>query len=420
MDSRNIRIASNQRFGCIQCGQCCRRFYVALSESDIRRLRSLNWSRNDDIPADPVVTVRGHPFLAHQASGDCIYLDAQTNRCRIHGRFGAPSKPLACRGYPLNIASCGAGGVSVTARMDCPAVQQNHGPLLTQGRREIEKFVAQLGTRGGSTTDESNDGLAPEAVTAVMGALAGDLLKKPGLPPGRRSAALLVAVERFAELGPDFLNDIPTLQEVIPSFTARTIEKAESPPKSNVGMFSRALFSQWLGSYLRRDEEMLNQGAIARVKRSLNLAKMVVGHGSLADLGGEHPSIPLRKVRLFSPPPPASSAPDPTPAWECYWRLLESRFETLQFYGPTYFELPFFVGLRALVMTYPLVLAAARCHAADRHAATLGEEDVRYAVGAIDHSFGRSRLLQIPLWRSVEIYFSGSRYPRLLASLGGM
>lgn len=424
MDARHIRIASNQRFACIQCGNCCRRWHVALSEADIRRLRGLNWSRDDDMPADPVTTIHGHAFVAHRANGDCIYLDAKTNRCRIHSRHGPSSKPLGCLVYPLNIASCGLGGVSVTARLDCPAVQRSHGPPLGQDRRSIEKYIELLGTKGDAASEEDNDDLTPEAVTLVLGTLSENLQKQPGLPPGRRSAALLIAVERFTELGPAFLNDIPTLQEVLPSFVARTIEKAEQTPKKGVGAFSRALFSQWLGSYLRRDEEMLNQGAGARVKRSLNLARMVVGRGSLASLGREHPAIPLRQVRLFpGPGPDGPVAADPNAtdtAWECYWRLLDARVETLQFYGPTYYNLPFFVGLRALVMTYPLVLAAARCHAADRQATAIAAEDVQYAVGAIDHSFGRSRLLQIPLWRSVEIYFSGSRYPRLLAGLGWM
>jgi hypothetical protein len=45
-------------------------------------------------------------------------------------------------------------------------------------------------------------------------------------------------------------------------------------------------------------------------------------------------------------------------------------------------------------------------------------EDVHYAVGAIDHTLGRSPLLQWQLWRQVEGYFGGARYGRLLHSLG--
>ena len=98
--------------------------------------------------------------------------------------------------------------------------------------------------------------------------------------------------------------------------------------------------------------------------------------------------------------------------------MLLTRLETLQFFGAAYYDQPFFTGLRALSMAYPLVFAAARYHAAADGSDRIRAEDVDYGVGAIDHCLGRSPLLQVRAWRSVEEYFAGPRFGRLLRALG--
>jgi len=447
MSSPKVKIATNQRFSCIRCGQCCRRWHVALSDRDIETLRKLRWRPQDEIPEAPSNLINGHPFVAHKPNGDCAYLDPATSLCRIHQKHGAAAKPLGCRVYPFNLTSTYWSEISVTARMDCPAVQQNTGPPLQQNRRDVEKYAGLLGIKGGYT-DELED-LGPASVALMTKALKEELAERAGLAPGIRSLALLIAAERCQQLGVDFLNDTATLEEIIPSFVKRVLEKALEDPGKPVRAWSRAFFRVWLATHLRRDEEMIRKGLADRVGRTWMLCRICAGRGSFGPLGSEHPDVPLSQADLFPGPdrdaaqalpardggkgadrPPQSSIQrDKVDAaagagssreevWECYWRFLGARLETLQFFGVSFYGGLFYTGLRALILTYPMVLAAARCRAASRGSGEIAAEDVQYAVGAVDHSFGRSRLLQMPVWRSVEAYFSGPRYGRLLKAMG--
>jgi len=161
---------------------------------------------------------------------------------------------------------------------------------------------------------------------------------------------------------------------------------------------------------------------MSRANRTWVLMLILWGRGAFRPLGKEHPDVPLAKAGLFcGKTPPAGAAPGSTSpdnvVWECYWRMMTARIEARQFFGAAYYGLPLFTGLRALVQTYALVRAAAQCRAAAHAAASIGPADVHYAVGAVDHSYGRSRLLQMRWWRATEIYFSGTRYARLLGTL---
>ena len=104
-----LSIASNQRFRCIQCGRCCRRWHVAVSARDRARLEKLNWPASAEAPEKTFTQIKGHTYLAHTPAGECVFLDTETNLCRIHRHFGESAKPLGCRIYPFNIASTFAG-----------------------------------------------------------------------------------------------------------------------------------------------------------------------------------------------------------------------------------------------------------------------------------------------------------------------
>ncbi len=426
MSQPKIAIVAGQRFGCIRCGACCRRWHVALMPGEAARLRALRWPAGGwTPPGDPVTSIGGHAFVAHTAEGNCIFLDPSSNLCRIHGVFGERAKPLGCRVYPLNIASTWWGEVSVTARMDCPAVQRNHGRPLRERSREIAGYVRELGIRNGFSERETG-GVSPQSIRfladSIRERIVGAGPEAGG--PARRSLAFLLAVRRFEALGVNFLNDYPTLREVTASFFERTFQWVTESVHGPIGPFWRAVFRVWLAQYLRRDEEVLGRGFGARFRRMTGMAAIAMGRGSFGVLGAEHPGAPLRKVPLFpgganlpGPPPSGPGTAESAAVWECYYRFLDSRLSALQFFGATYYGASFFGGLRALAQTYPFVLAAARASAADRGASRVGAEDVQYAVGAIDHGFGRSKLLERGVFRRFEALFSGVRFGRLLAAM---
>ena len=413
-----VTIAGNQNYACILCGRCCRRFHVLITEEEIRRLQALRWGDEPDVPEDFVTRIHGHAYFRRRSSGACVFLDEQSGACRMHARFGLRVKALTCRGYPHNIASTWPGEVSVVARLDCPAVQRNAGPPLTSNRDAIEQLVRELGTRGGFTPHVL-EGLSREAVETMTAALVGVISGEEegtSLRPGARAWAFMLAVERLQALGTSFLNDGPTLKEVLPSLVGRVREEAAGGKPPRLGPFSRGLYREWLAAYCRRDEEMVRPGLLVRCRRALALGGYFFGWGSLAIMGMEHPDISFRRAGV-----PAGSVPregSPHEIWDCWRRLVISRLEGPQFFGVAYYDLPFFTGLRALAQSYGLILGAARCHAAVRSSAGIEEQDVQYAVGAVDHCLGRSPLLQFHAWRRVESYFSGRRYGALLRTLG--
>ncbi len=418
----DLQLASGQRFSCICCGQCCRRWHVALRDSDIERLRELDWQGDPTLQdAEPVMDIGGHPFIAHRDNGDCLYLDPDTQLCKIHSKFGEAAKPLGCRVYPFNLTSTFPGEISATLRMDCPAVQQNHGTPIADNRRQVERFAAEMGLKGGFDAEDTSQLSRKSLQTIAQAAI--QLAERTDLSTPLKSQTLVLAVFRLEELGESFLNDTETLIEVMPSFWERTVKMVQERKYRPVGRFSHAIFRQWLASYLRRDEEMVNQSWARRIRRTLALLEIMLKRGSFRALGSEHPAVPLNQLNLFAPSrrrayPPTAPEEEEAQVWEPYWRFVRSRLETLQFFGVSYYGAPFFMGLRALAMTYPLVLAAARAHAAERdRTGAITLQDVHYAVGAIDHSFGRSRLLGTPVMRSIEVFFSRQRYGCLLAGL---
>jgi Fe-S-cluster containining protein len=415
MATPKVHIARHQHCGCILCGRCCRRFHVRLTEAEVTRLQALDWGTEPDVPRDFVHRLHGQAYFRRRADGGCVFLDGQTGACRMHARFGFDAKALTCRGYPHNLASTWRDEVSVVARLDCPAVQQDAGRPLESGRRQIERLVEELGTRGGFTVRQL-DGLSREAVERLTRALVGLIEDYHNESPGTLAYALFLLATRCQTLGATFLNDLETLETVLPSLLGAVRNEAATRPAGRFGRLSRILFREWLAAACRRDEELVRPSLAVRLRRSAALAAYAVGAGSLRTMGQEHPDLSLRRVGLFAGG--AGWEPSSPAAWESFRGLLVARLEGPQFFGVAYYGEPFFTGLRALLQSYPLVLAAARTHAAARSVRCIETPDVHYAVGAIDHSLGRSPLLQWRLWRQVEEYFAGPRYGRLLKALG--
>ncbi|MFW5802792.1 MAG: YkgJ family cysteine cluster protein [Verrucomicrobiota bacterium] len=417
-----LRIARDQRFACIQCGRCCRRWHVALTRKEIEHLRSLSWPPGDAPEQDPVTVIRRQPTIAHRDNGDCIYLDPKTGLCSIHSRFGEHAKPFGCRIYPFSIGSTFAGEVSVTARMDCPAACRNEGLPLSEKRAELKRFAVPLAKHTHTFDSHDLQGLSQDgAEAAADGAIHIVRNTERSIP---LTAVLLSAyADRLHQLGSAFINDANTFATVAPSLIDRLATTAVNHTYRPVGPVSRAVFRQWLATCLRRDEEVIGKPGTTRIARTVELTRMLVNRGNPSRLGAEHPDLTLDRAKLFE----KNRTPQPIPAvptsnemdvWEPLRRCLVGRLETRQFFGPFLYGRPLLEGLRALALFYPPVLAAARLHAtAETGTPQIRPADVEYAVGTVDHSFGRAGRLQSNLLRSTEIFFGGLRHASLLASL---
>ena len=155
-----LRIDPEQRFTCSQCGRCCRRWDVLVTEAErdsyVRR-NVARWFRETDDGAegihlrpsgfggqaahDPFEAVagwRGFYRIRARPDGACGFLSEQ-NRCRLHEEMGAAAKPLTCRMFPFTFHPAQA-SVVVTASFGCPTIVENRGELVSGDamRRSLE------------------------------------------------------------------------------------------------------------------------------------------------------------------------------------------------------------------------------------------------------------------------------------------
>jgi Fe-S-cluster containining protein len=159
-----LRIDSEQRFTCSQCGTCCHRWDVVVSDAEIdafRRHNAASWYRESrDAEAgtsvDPFEPVPGLPGLQRirkRADGGCGFLSPD-NRCRIHEELGASRKPLTCRMYPYSFHAA-PDGVVVTTSFGCPTIIANKGePIAAAASRDaLESMrVEWFGTRSATAS----------------------------------------------------------------------------------------------------------------------------------------------------------------------------------------------------------------------------------------------------------------------------
>lgn len=136
--STSYRIDQQQRFTCSQCGRCCHRFDVVVSQAEIdlyRRKGAASWFRESDgaeATADPFEPIPQMPGLQRIRKRDdraCGFLSPD-NRCRIHEELGHDRKPLSCRMFPYSFHTAADGAV-VTASFACPTIIANEGDSVT-------------------------------------------------------------------------------------------------------------------------------------------------------------------------------------------------------------------------------------------------------------------------------------------------
>ncbi|MEP6782472.1 MAG: YkgJ family cysteine cluster protein, partial [Acidobacteriota bacterium] len=132
-----LRFDPEQRFTCSQCGRCCHRFDVVVSQAEIdtyRRRGVEAWfPESGDAaasvnPFEPIPELPGLQRIRKRADGACVFLSPE-QRCRIHEELGADRKPLSCRLFPYSFHTA-ADGVVVTASFACPTIIANQGDSI--------------------------------------------------------------------------------------------------------------------------------------------------------------------------------------------------------------------------------------------------------------------------------------------------
>ena len=154
----HLRIDPALRFSCSQCGRCCRRWDVFVTEAErdaYVRKGAARWFREDAADHDgtdrdvfePVPGWLGFHRIRARADGSCGFLSPQL-RCRLHEELGAAHKPLTCRMFPFEFHRV-PGAIAVTASFGCPSILGHHGDLVSEGapRTTLEALRDQWNER---------------------------------------------------------------------------------------------------------------------------------------------------------------------------------------------------------------------------------------------------------------------------------
>ncbi|MFC1708104.1 YkgJ family cysteine cluster protein [Planctomycetota bacterium] len=389
-----LKFVPGARFTCRRCTQCCRLFHVPVTEEDLRALQQLAWPQADPLATSAATKhFRGQRYLAQKPCGACIYLDEETRTCKIHVRFGASEKPLACRLFPFSLAATFEGEVSVSRRFDCPSVRKNDGRPCSEQRKDLQSATPLL-TLSDTLSDSARAGLERKAVETIVSFIQGSLSRYER--DADKASFLLFVSEWLESLTAKFLNTMD-LGRILPPLVDRMREQMATIQAPRPGRIERFYFRVLLAFYMRRDEDVLQRRA-NRFMRALSIAKVVLGRGNLQRLGCSHRSAPLTEVKLFS----EGTTRPPDTALQPFWELVRERLLTLQFMGRANLHNTFFFGLRSLALLYPLVLAVAHTSRASRGNGAIDPDDLDYAVAGVAHSFGRYPLLGTTFGRHVQ------------------
>ncbi|MCA9181368.1 MAG: YkgJ family cysteine cluster protein, partial [Planctomycetales bacterium] len=152
-----LELPQLQNWSCHTCGGCCKQHGIYITAEERQRIIDQGWTEADGIPADqPLFVEMGHLpgrkwwRLAHQPDGSCVFLD-ERGLCKIHGKFGEPAKPLACRIYPYAFHPAGD-YLAVGLRFSCPSVVENLGTPVVEQRSELQRLARLVVPEGARAT----------------------------------------------------------------------------------------------------------------------------------------------------------------------------------------------------------------------------------------------------------------------------
>ena len=159
--------ADGQQWDCQGCGDCCRTYAVRTTLEEKKRIEAQDWSDVPEIAASTrtVWEKRIKDFrLNHRDDGACVFLGPD-NRCRMHAKYGAASKPAACRIYPFTLTPAGDTGASASAS---PA--RAHGRQRPPATSTSQELATYAGLMEADNRDSAvADAAAAEGADAAVG-----------------------------------------------------------------------------------------------------------------------------------------------------------------------------------------------------------------------------------------------------------
>jgi lysine-N-methylase len=381
-----------QRWDCRGCGDCCKTYHVRVSDAERARIEGQHW---DDDPEMKGVELMvwdrhlGEYRLNHTADGTCVFYGPD-GRCRIHAKFGAAAKPMACRIYPFALAPAGDHW-RVGMRFSCPSVTANDGRPLSEYTADLREYAELLEADAKAPPKElpppelqSGQAVSwPDLLRFVK--VIGDVLAEPGTPIDyrlRKVAALasLCKKSKFDKVSGSRLREF--LEVVTAALDDDVVARAENVPPP--GWIGRVILRQTLAVYSRKDHGptpgIARNSRLTRVRSAWRFA---MGVGPVPKLHGLIPETTFADAEL--PAGPLSKESD-----AIVTRYYRVKVESMQFCGPVNFHRTFWDGLDSLLLTFPAILWLSRVLTTpDRPR----DEAVALAVRIVDDNFGFNKLL---------------------------
>ena len=379
-----------QSWDCAGCGDCCRSYQVRVTAAEKARLDAQGWDRDPEL-AGVATTVpdpkTGEHQLAHRPDGACVFL-GDDNRCRVHAKFGAAGKPMACRVYPFVLVP-GDGHWRVGLRYACPAAAAGHGRPLTAHAADLTEYAGLVEADIG----KPQPGAAPPELQPGQGVPWADLerftahllaiLDDPR--PLEFRLRLMLAVAAVCKGASFDKVSGKRLTEFLRLVTVGLADDlpAEVPPPGWVG---RTVFRQACAVYARTDTGphpgVASRGRWTRIRSA---SRFAVGRGAIPRLHGLMPAATFEAVETPTGPLPEADA-----LLTRYYRV---KVQSMQFVGPTHFGRRYWDGLEGLALTYPVARWLGRVFTTPGRDAVAA---VRQAVQVVDGNFGFNPLLGSP------------------------
>jgi lysine-N-methylase len=378
-----------QHWDCQGCTNCCREYRVYITDAERERIAAQDWHDQDDLVDIPPIVAEGSSGspryrLNQRADGSCVFL-SNNGRCRIHERYGADAKPLACRLYPFVLVPAD-NHWQVGVRFACPSVARDQGRPLDEQVSDIAPLAAELELR----EDVTNRVIPPPALQPGQNVDWPDLMRFVDAllalmrdrddRVGRRwrKCLALVALCRQAKFEQvkgkrlaEFLKVVTAgLDAEVPA------DPRQLPAPSGIG---RILFRQALAVHIRKDAGP-DRGPVTQSRIALLRAawRFATGRGTVPRLHAQLPNVTFDAMEQ-----PTGPLPDEAEAvLERYYLV---KLASLQFCGPSNFGHFFWSGLESLALTFSVILWLTRAlHEIPRLGAVQG------AVGIVDHNFAYS------------------------------
>jgi lysine-N-methylase len=386
-----------QNWDCHASGDCCRQGYiVSLTEEERKRIETQGWDPDRDL-GGLAPTVREGMLgrrrwrLGQRADGACVFL-GDNGRCRIHERFGYDAKPLPCRLFPFILIPAGKEW-RVGMRYACPSAAANLGRPLAEHDPALNAFADELVRQAGlaprpdgalTPPPRLHGGTSvdwPDLLRIVQTLL--DMLRHRSDPLERRlrKCLALASEMRKADLrhvnGERFTELLKVLRGTVDATTPANLMTLPEP-----GWVGKVLFRQSAALFTRKDHGPGRgpdgRGFAARFGAAVRFAR---GVGRIPRM---HSALPVGTFEEAERP----RGPVPLEAEAVLERYYQTKVGSLQFCGAASFGVPFWEGLEALVLTFPIVLWVARTMKDVPR-----QDAITKALTIVDDHFGFNRVL---------------------------